>query len=258
MTHINPLFNQSLEKGLNVLRAFGAHNRSMTIGDVARVAKISRSSAQRMMYTLEQLGYLRKHARTQRYRLTVRTLDIGFNYLSTQPLIELANPLLAELSNHTQETICLTEPDGTDMVYISRFVSARHIPIHMPIGSRIPQYCTSSGRAWLSALPSEIALTQLRAAPMPRHTQWTQTREADIIALLREARKNGYAINREELFLGDMTLGAPLLDGNGSPVAAVHIVAPTSRWSPQDAIDQLVPSLLDCARALNNAIRTMD
>src|SRR3546814_6600135 len=57
-----------------------------------------------MVFTLEQLGYLKKHVKTQRYHLTVQALELGFNYLSTNTLIDIANPFLAELSNITQET----------------------------------------------------------------------------------------------------------------------------------------------------------
>jgi len=255
---VSPLFNQSLEKGLAVIRAFSTAHRSMTMGEVAQAVDINRSSAQRMVYTLEQLGYLKKQPRTHRYRLTVKVLELGFNYLSTHTLIDIANPFLAELSNVSQETICLTEAEGAEMVYIARFVSARYIPIHMPIGSRIPMYCTGSGRAYLSALPGDEALALLRAMPRTAHTMHTRTDEAELLGLLRDARRRGYAVNQEELFLGDMTLAAPILNGAGRPVAAVHIVAPTSRWKLQDAQERLVPSLLACARSLNNSIRAMD
>src|SRR3546814_14162303 len=76
----------------------------MTMGDVAEAIHISRSSAQRMVFTLEQLGYLKKHVKTQRYHLTVQALELGFNYLSTNTLIDIANPFLAELSNITQRS----------------------------------------------------------------------------------------------------------------------------------------------------------
>lgn len=254
----NSLFNQSLEKGLAVIRAFSTDRRSMTIGDVANAVGINRSSAQRMVYTLEQLGYLEKHPKTQRYRLTVRTLELGVNYLSTHTLIDIANPFLAELSNVTQETICLTEPDEHDMVYVARFVSARYIPIHMPIGRRIPMYCTGSGRAFLSALPDYQALAHLRAVPLVAHTMYTCTDEDELVEHLHRAARQGYAVNKEELFLGDMTLAAPIRNGRGEPVAAVHIVAPTSRWRQQDAEEKLAPLLLDCARSLSNSIRAME
>ncbi|MCA3846656.1 MAG: helix-turn-helix domain-containing protein, partial [Burkholderia sp.] len=70
------LFNQSLEKGLNVLRAFSAKRRTMTLAEVADAAGMTKSSAQRMVYTLEKLGYIRKHPVTRRYQLTPHVMRI--------------------------------------------------------------------------------------------------------------------------------------------------------------------------------------
>ncbi|MDF3838711.1 IclR family transcriptional regulator [Cupriavidus basilensis] len=251
------LFNQSLEKGLTVLRAFSAQRRTMTIAEVADAAAINKSSAQRMVFTLEQLGYLRKHPQTRRYQLTPRVMEIGFNYLAANPLIEVANPFLSELTKVTTETTCLTEPDLLDMVYIARFVSAHFVPVHMPIGSRIPMYCTGSGRAYLSALPEDEALAVIERSDRASHTVHTRTAVADILDMLREARRRGYAVNSEELFLGDMTIAAPVLGGSGRPVGAIHVVAPTSRWSREEAERRLAPPLLQCARAVSSSVRAM-
>lgn len=253
----NPLFNQSLEKGLAVLCAFSAQRRSMTMAEVAVAAGISKSSAQRMVFTLEQLGFVRKHPQTRRYQLTPRVMRVGYNYCAANPVIDLANPYLSELTNASTETTCLTEPDGWEMVYVARFVSAQFVPVHMPIGSRIPMYCTASGRAWLSALPNDEALALLRASDRVAHTRFTITDEAAILAELAQTRQRGYAVNREELFLGDMTLGAPVIGSQGRPVAAVHVVAPTSRWTPEEAESRLGPLLLACARSLSNSVRAL-
>lgn len=251
------LFNQSLEKGLAVLRAFSAKRRTMTLADVAAAAEISKSSAQRMVFTLEQLGYLRKHPQTRRYQLTPRVMEIGFNYLAADTLIDVANPYLAELTKLTGETSNLTEPDGVQMVYVARFVSAQFVPIHMPIGSRIPMYCTASGRAYLCALPEGEARRLLKDSKLMAHTEYTKTNVREIIDLLRAARRQGYAMNREELFLGDMNIGAPVIGSHGRPMAAVHVVAPTSRWTFEDAVQRLAPAALQCARAVTNAVRAL-
>jgi DNA-binding IclR family transcriptional regulator/uncharacterized OsmC-like protein len=150
------LFNQSLEKGLAVLRAFDAQHRTMTLGDVASATGMSKSSAQRMVHTLEMLGYVCKHPKTRRYQLTPKVMEVGYNYLAADILVDVANPFLSELANITGETVNLTEPYDCEMVYVARFVASKFIPIHMPIGSRIPMYCTASGRAYLSGLdPAE-------------------------------------------------------------------------------------------------------
>ncbi|WP_323149771.1 IclR family transcriptional regulator [Pseudomonas oryzihabitans] len=252
------LFNQSLEKGLAVLKAFNAQRRTLNLAEVAEAAAMTKSSAQRMVVTLEALGYLRKQTRTRRYQLTPRVLELGFNYLEAHPLIEVANPFLAELARLTGETCCLTEPVGEEMVYVARFLSAGFVPVHMPIGSRVPQYCTGSGRAYLSALPEVEAREQLERMDRRTHTPATLTAVADILKNLEQTRQQGYAVNAEELFLGDMTLAAPIIDGRGRPVAAVHVVAPTSRWNRADAERQLAPALLQCTRALSGSARVLE
>ncbi|KVC69605.1 IclR family transcriptional regulator [Burkholderia ubonensis] len=252
------LFNQSLEKGLNVLRAFSAKRRTMTLAEVAEAAAMTKSSAQRMVYTLEKLGYIRKHPVTRRYQLTPRVMRIGFNYLAADTLIDVANPFLSELTNMTGETSNLTEPDDDEMVYVARFVSTKFVPIHMPIGSRIPMYCTGSGRAFLSALPPGEARDRLCQMEREPFTPRTVTALDDLVALLDDARRNGYATNQEELFIGDMSIAAPVLGNQGRPVAAVHVVAPTSRWTLDEALRKLAPTVIDCARGISNSIRTLE
>lgn len=90
------------------------------------------------------------------------------------------------------------------------------------------------------------------------HTSQTLTEVDRILDSLQVVREQGYAVNGQELFLGDMTIGAPVLGANGRPVAAVHVVAPTSRWSRADAEKQLAPALLQCSRALSNSARNLE
>lgn len=255
--HNNPLFNQSLEKGLAVLRGFGAARRTMNLADIAQVAGISKSSAQRMVHTLEELGYIRKHPQSRRFQLTPKVMEIGYNYLAADTLVDVANPYLAELNQLTGETVNLTEPDGVSMVYVARFVAPKFISIHMPIGSRIPMYLSGGGRAYLSGLPDEDVHAALQASDIRPFTQHTLTDPAAIFERIQAARSKGYATNKEEMFLGDMTLAAPVYGSHGLPVAAVHVVAPSSRWSMEDAELKMGSAIVQCARAISNAIRTL-
>jgi len=253
----DPLFNQSLEKGLAVLRAFNAQRRTMTLSDVAEAASISKSSAQRMVYTLEALGYVCKHPKTRRYQLTPKVMEVGYNYLAADILVDVANPFLSELANITGETVNLTEPYDREMVYVARFVASKFIPIHMPIGSRIPMYCTASGRAYLSALERDEARQILASSERAVRTPHTRTGIEEIMQVLDVARERGFAINKEELFLGDMTVAAPIFNSDRTPVASVHVVAPTSRWTPEDAEKKLGSLVLECARSISNSVRTL-
>ncbi|WP_397456451.1 IclR family transcriptional regulator [Pseudomonas versuta] len=253
----NPLFNQSLEKGLAVLRSFGPSRSSMNLAEIAQAAGIAKSSAQRMIHTLEALGYVRKQAQSRRFQLTPKVMEIGYGYLAADILVGVATPYLAELNQITGETINLTEPDGTDMICVARFVAPHFIPIHMPIGSRIPMYCTGAGRAYLSGLPDEEIHSMLQNSEPTALTQYTLTEVAAIFERIQACRTQGYATSHEEMVLGDLSIAAPILNNNGLPVAAVHAVVPASRWTMADAELKLAPAVVQCARSISRSICTL-
>ena len=167
--------------------------------------------------------------------LTPRSLSVGYPYLAGHPIIEQATPHLIDLNQACGESVSLSEPDGTDMVYIARFPSRKRFFIHMPVGRRLPMYCTSAGRAYLSALPPAEAQqisAPLGAAPASRPRPCTDP--ARLLALIDAARESGYAWADQEYYRGDLTIGAPILGEDGRPVAAVNISGPTSRWTLEE------------------------
>lgn len=183
--------------------------------------------------------------RTKRFQLTPRVMEIGYNYLPADTLVGVANPFLAELAQVTGETTNLTGPDGLDMVYVARFVAPEFIPIHI------------SGRAYLSALPAADAGQILEDSERQAHTRHTLTELTDILREIEASQQRGYALNAEELFLGDMSIAAPILGSQGLPVAAVHGVVPSSRWTLEEAERKLAPAVIECARAIRASIRTL-
>ncbi len=250
----DPLFNQSLEKGLAVLRAFDASHRTMTLAELAEQTGMSKGSAQRTVHTLQVLGYVGKHPRMRRFQLLPRAMEIGANYLVGHPLVQMAHPYLAQLANASGETANVTEPVGHDMLYLAQLVTSKFIPVFTPVGMRIPMYCSSCGRAYLSTLPDEQVRMLLQASARVARTQFTLTEVDAIMAKVAQCRQVGYATNCEELFLGDMGLAAPLVDRQGNAVGALHLSPPTSRWTMEEAQKKLAPMLIECARAISSTI----
>jgi DNA-binding IclR family transcriptional regulator len=250
----DPLFNQSLEKGLEVLRTFSAVHPTLTLGQLAELTGMTKSSAQRTVHTLERLGYVAKHPQTRRFRLTPKVMEIGYSYLSADTLIQAASPYLSQLANASGETANLTEPVGHDMVYVAQVMTSKTIPVLTPVGMRIPMYCSSSGRAYLSTLPDREVMAMLEAAPLPARTPRTRTAPAEVFAQVLACREMGFACNDEELFLGDMGLGAAIVDSLGNALGAVHVSPPTSRWTMAQAQRRLAPMVMECARAISRSL----
>nr|WP_290694607.1 IclR family transcriptional regulator [Halomonas sp. UBA3074] len=251
----SPQFNQSLAKAFDLLELFDAQHSELSLSEIAKFSGLSMGSVQRITHSLEQLGYLVKAPSSRKYRLGIRLMTLSANYLEADLLVDCANPYLSELSNSCLETVSLTEPCGLDMIYMARFTSRHYIPIHMPVGSSVPMYCSASGRAYLSAMDDTRVHDYLTACELKAHTPNTITDIDTLSELIRECRSRGVAWNDAEYFLGDINIAAPIRNAAGTPVAAVHITTPSSRWTLDRALEQLAPSLMECARAITKAAR---
>lgn len=245
------LFITSLDRGLQVLTAFSERRASMKLAELAEATGMSRSSAQRFAYTLVALGYLRKNETSNELSLAPRSLEAGLRYLQTSALVKGANPYLHSLNRACKETCSLAEPDGVDMVYVARFPAHKEMFVNMPVGMRIPIYCTASGRAILSRLDPEVALDVLRRSARVRYTADTITDLVRLKGLLGEARASGFAWADSEYYSADVNISAPILDASGTPIAAVNISAAASRFKLAQAKLELGPQAVETARAIS-------
>src|SRR5690625_2603932 len=246
------LFLTSLAKGLAVIRSFNRQHSDMSLKEMAELNQMSMGSAQRIAHTLEKMQILVRDQRSKRYRLGVGALAYAWQYLQTEALLERANSTLLELSQYFGETVNLHVPCGTDMVLVGRVQSRHHIPIFLPLGQRLPLYCTASGRAVLSLVGSqEEMLRQLGPTPRKKYTDNTITTDKALLKEIAQAKTAGYSFSNGEYFIGDLNLAAPILDEQGKAIAALNLSIPAERWSPEEAQEKLAPMLIRSARALS-------
>ena len=137
-------FVQSLERGLAVIRAFDADHSKLTLSEVAAATGLSRAAARRFLHTLVHLGYMRSAG--GRFELRPKILELGYAYLSSLTLPEVALPHLEELVAEVHESSSVSELDGGDVVYIARVPTKRIMTVTISVGTRFPAYATSMGR----------------------------------------------------------------------------------------------------------------
>ncbi|MBL8288095.1 MAG: helix-turn-helix domain-containing protein [Rubrivivax sp.] len=249
------LFIASLAKCFQVLEALNTAGRAVGLTELALLSGIDRSGVQRITHTLRVLGYLRQDPATRALRLSGRMLEFGHTVLATNRLRERAQPHLEALNRRTGETVNLMELEGDEIVYVARFASVHAVSVDLHVGSRLPAFCTAAGRAILSRLDPAEAQARLKAARRSAMTARTVTDLARLRALLERARDDGYALNDQEAFVGDISVAAPLLDTHGQPLGAINIAVPSPRWQLDDVLARLVPALLKTAAAVNREIR---
>ncbi|GAA0536115.1 IclR family transcriptional regulator [Saccharopolyspora thermophila] len=236
---------QSLARGLLVIRAFNESNPEMTLSEVARATDMSRAAARRFLHTLVHLGYVWTDGRV--FALTPRVLELGFAYLSSISLPEIAQPYLERLVAEVHESASVSVLDGTDIVYVARVPTSRIMTVSINIGTRFPAYATSMGRVILADLPDEHLdehLAQVELQPLGPHTITTP---AELKRELARVGEQGWALVDQELEAGLRSIAAPIRDRSDRVVAAVNISSHASRTSVEDARTRLLPPLLETA-----------
>lgn len=247
------LYVGSVRKAFSVLYAFQERGAALSLAQIAERTGIGRSATQRFVHTLWALGYLQQDPATRRYRLTARMLDFTCAYLRNDPLVSTAFPHLREASRLTGETVNLTRRDDDQIIFISRFTSTTVISADLVIGSRLPVFCTSPGRAMLAFLPEAVVEDILSAAPFSAYTEHTVTDPDTIRARLSTVRRNGYETAFQEYFSGDLSVAAPIFRADGRVSAAVNIAVAAPRWTPERLIEDLAPVVVETARAISKS-----
>jgi len=251
------LFNHSLSKAFSILESFSLERRAMNLPELAAATGISKSAVQRLTYTLEGLGYLKKTQPSKRYSLTPKAVELGMRYTTTSSLIESANPYLLDLNIKCGETVNLSEPAGVEMVFVTSFAGHRQISVQLPVGGSYPMYCTAAGRAYLSGLTKPEADALLDRSEIRGYTPATITDRNQLTGLLEEARLTGFAYAKGEFFRGDINIAAPIFGVDGLAVAAVGVSVPVTRWTFEDACDRIAPQVTEVAQAISSlATRT--
>ena len=246
-----PEFVQSLERGLSVIRSFDAENARLTLAEVAQRTGLTRATARRLLLTLEDLGYVSSNAR--HFSLTPRVLDIGYAYLSSLNIEQIAQPYLEALSERVNESVSVTVLDGADIIYVARVPTKRIMTISLGLGSRLPAHCTSMGRVLLAELsPAELAaIVPERLEPRTEHTI---TDRASLETELADVRRQGWALVDEELEVGLRSLAAPLRDASDRAVAAMNVSTHAGRTTTDEIHDQILPAVLAVARDIGDAL----
>ncbi|GAA1954913.1 IclR family transcriptional regulator [Amycolatopsis minnesotensis] len=239
---------QSLERGLAVIRAFDAEAPHLTLSDVARSTGLTRAAARRFLLTLVDLGYVRTDGKY--FSLTARVLELGYSFLSSMTLPEVAQPHLERLSSEVGESSSMSVLDGTEIVYVARVAVSRIMTVTINVGTRFPAYATSMGHVLLAGLDDAEFDAYLDAAKFDRLTSHTLTSPPALRAELAKVREQGWAIVDQELEEGLRSVAAPIRDRGGPVVAAVNVSTHASRTSPEVAREQMVPPLLAAAQRI--------
>ncbi len=241
----NGAFVQSLDRGLAVIRAFDAEHPELTLSEVARATGLTRAAARRFLLTLVELGYVRTDGRL--FALRPKILELGYAYLSSLSLPEIALPHLEQLVERVHESTSVSVLDGDEVVYVARVPTKRIMTVAISVGTRFPAYATSMGRVLLAWHSAEWLDGYLSSAKLRALTPHTLADPESLRAELAAVRERGWAMADQELEEGLRSVAAPIRDQSGQVVAAINVATNVSRTGAEELVERIVPLLLDTA-----------
>lgn len=236
-----PDYIQSLHRGLDVIRTFDAAHSAMSVAEVAERAGLSRPVVRRLLMTLEYLGYVSREERW--FSLTPRVLDLGFSYLSSLTVAQIALPFMEELSEQVDQSCSLAVLEDYDIVYVQRVSVHKVMTISISVGARLPAYCTSMGRALVANLDEEGRGRWLRTLKPQTHTRFTLTDRNNLQKELDRVRAQGYAYVEQELEEGLCSVAVPVRGRSGETLAALNVGMPFTVGARARALKVVLPAL---------------
>ena len=245
---------EALSRGLQILGVFSEESPSLSLTEIASSVGLDKSTAFRFAHTLEVLGYLERDAETKQYRPGLQVLRLGFAALNSLGIAQIAQPYLKALSAETDETTNMTVRDGSEIIYVARNRTHQIMGANLHVGSRLPVHCTCMGKAQLIDLSRQELVDLLGEGPYPKMGPNTITTLVALVSELDDVRRQGYAINDQELAAGLRAVAAPVRRHDGEIVAAINVSAPTARASRQEIEHLLAPKVTKAAREISLAL----
>lgn len=248
----SPEFVHSVERGLSVIRAFSRERPELTLTEVAEATGLTRAAARRFLITLCDLGYVTTEGR--QFSLSPRVLELGYSYLSSLPVWEIARPHLQNLADRVGETTSASVLDGPDIVFVARVETKRIMALTLAVGSRLPAWATAMGRVLLADLtPAQLDqyFEGVTLRPLSDRTVTDERRLRDIID---QVRIQGWTIVDQEVEEGVRSLAVPLRSPDGRTLAALTVCSHASRVSVERIMTELLPLVLETSKRVGEEI----
>ncbi|GAB3597037.1 IclR family transcriptional regulator domain-containing protein [Microbacterium tumbae] len=249
-------FVQSLERGLSVIRAFDVDNPHLTLSEVAQRTDLTRAAARRFLLTLQRLGYVRSDRK--HFSLRPRVLELGYAYLSSLGLPEVAMPHLEQVVAEVQLSSSVSVLDDQDIIYVARVMTRRIMSVNINVGTRLPAASTSMGRVLLAGLDEAELDEFLDRAALIAHTASTVVDRAALRGVIAEVREAGWAMVDQELELGLRAIAVPIRDAQGKTVAAMNLSAPAVTVTADEVVERFLEPLQRHAQAIEEDFRVVD
>lgn len=213
----------ALRRGLAVLGLFKHDRRVISLPEIVRELGVTRATAFRLAYTLEADGYLQRAPHSNAFQLGINLLSLGFEYLGSLDLVEVARPVLEDLRDRVDASTHLGVQDGTEIVYVLKAPSRHRLRSNVTVGTRMPIHTTSIGHALLFDSTLESLQALFDGIDMRQRFAHAPATPDALLEELAAEKKAGYVMYRARFADGLHSVGAPVRDAGGRIVAGLNV-----------------------------------
>jgi DNA-binding IclR family transcriptional regulator len=243
-----------LVRGLSILQSFSSGNSVQSITDVAKHLDVSRSSAFRLIATLEYQGFIERIEDSKKYKLSAQILNLGFGFLADLDAVQVARSPLKALCDELRVSTHLVIRDKAEVVYLLRYASNSLLSSNIHIGSRMPAYATSHGQILLAGLSDDEVVAIMKGQAFEAYTELTPKTIAELISRLNEIRTLGVAISNGSFEASIASVAASIKDHQGKIVAAINATFPVSQFTDQELHTTVLDKVVSVSRQISRSM----
>ncbi|WP_423800778.1 IclR family transcriptional regulator [Neobacillus sp. SAB-20_R2A] len=248
----------SVEKALEILECFDRKNPFLTLDEISERTGFSRSTAFRMICSLEKFGYIKRKQTSGEVQFSLGWSFIEKSHLVVEQmdLREAARDIMKDLRDETGLSVQLAIRDGLDAVYIDKIESLKPIRVYPEIGRRAPLYAAACPRVLLAFLPENEQTKLLIKFAYRPITEKTMNSIEQIQQQLQTIKEKGYEISKGELHEGTIAIAVPIFDHYYSAVASLSVIGLENDFS-EGSIQQIIEALNRCSANISFKLKGM-
>lgn len=241
-----------LIRGLAILEAFNRESTEMTISEIAEILDINRSSAFRLIHTLESCGYLRK-ATAKTFTLDSKVMELGFNSISKIPLVDIATPVMKAFRDLYQVAVHLSILEGTHIVYISNVQSSGSFTSTLRLGARWPAHATVIGQLMLADLPiDEVKQRYAEFTDWASFSERTPSNLEELLLRLDEVRSQKSMVSWGHFNHDMAACASPIYkQGHHEIIAVLSASCPISTYTEAVFKSEITTSIVESAQKIS-------
>lgn len=251
--------NSSLTNALRILKSFSIEHPELTLSEIAELVDVSKSTACRLIQTLESEGFMHQNLHFNTYSLGSSVLALSNTAIDQLAILKETTYFLKQLTVQTGESSHIAILENTDVIYLKKEDSQHRVQLLSHIGRRNPAHCTASGQAILAFL-KPTTIIKLYESGLSQTTKYTIVSLPYLQQTLATIRQQNYSISKGEFIENIVSVGAPIYNKQNQVFASISVAGPKNRMLPnlQKIVDNVLFTSNNITKYVQSHIKDVD